>query len=237
MPKTEHRCLLEGSLLEAMADHEGMAAKKAKTEPKWKEDHITYFREAGIPWPPKDIPANEGMSERMNEIIYFADQTEPLVDDDDNDGAEPREQFADLNRSLKYLKKGTGEKVFSKKVPSLLATSIIWARRAEKKANGLHHMAWQGWDLHMYAGAESLTQVTNPRLRELAGNAFNGFTLVPILIGICSAMADIFVASKKPHTVSTPATTPSVVDVISSDSSNDGSSGDSDSSDSSSSSD
>ena len=157
-------------------------------DPDWGDKHLEAFREAQLAYPPnfEDFPdafsrAVLPLEGREREVAAYAELTLPWPD---KLGVV---QFFDINQSLQWLVGNSGSNFFSEHCQTIAGSSRIWAgvqlSEAEKRwalLPGSVLMKMTG-----YPGTPH--QSTNSSLMSsLAGNAFNAFSLGPILMGYCS---------------------------------------------------
>ena len=186
MNTTGPRADLHNELLSMLKTAAEGARKKQKADPAYKEDHIRIYREKGIKWPPDTTLVSAAihelshqMCERQFQIVFLGE----MIESPASTG------FMDINVSCRRLV-DHGPSLYKKKVPTLLETSQIYVRELAEKCDGLHHMAFQGWDITMYNKA-GLKDLSSSNLKDMAGNMFNAFFFVALILAMIVAIPKI----------------------------------------------
>ena len=112
----------------------------------------------------------------MQELIYFSRHT-ALKDWP----AELDEVTQDIDMSFRYC----ADHFESDRTPTIASSSVIWLHRRQRELWGGEALGIQGlpW---VQLSEEAQQLVTHKRMIDLAGNAFSGFVIAPI---ITSALA------------------------------------------------
>ena len=180
-------------------------------EPEWKQIHEQLFLENGLTWPPVEAPIDvlrqHFSRPRECEVIYFANK---LFPEEELDVA----RFFDANHSVERTLRCGSQKSkqadalnyanpWRTHVPTMTTHSSMVMRSMSasrgvcfKRIHPLEMMSLTGWALDMYRpGTDSApgpwygdeTQ-TPELLADLAGNAWSGFAVLPILISAIGAV-------------------------------------------------
>ena len=160
---------------------------------KFKDEHHEAYGVAGLRWPPNlnefDMIDPEGMSERKLEVAIFLHQRFPQ---DPSGGP----SFADINHSWGHLlgKLDQPRNAWTHMVPCLTEKSAILYRPEKvdsstgaiiRLLSGEELMSIIGWSSGMSVGqvADGTPLCEeNSLLTNLAGNAFSGYSVAPILM-------------------------------------------------------
>lgn len=219
---------------------EGAAARCSKGEPVFRDEHCELFKHAGLEWPPaltataqQDLHYNlTGLGERALEVVYFLDKHFPpkIVGTD-----KPELEFLDVNNSLGRLLKWQSSSSFkefmelqSPWAPSprtITGQSKIVMRSAQvgvptsvRCLEGWEVMSLIGWSPSMWKEGGPFVQ---PEVMcNMAGNAFSGFAVGPVLVAALSLLGR--------HSTAAPAPSPGHAAGCAGDACNSGSSSESD---------
>ena len=150
--------------------------KKQKEDLTWEADHLEVFKAAGVPWRPPidadpDLAHNvRHLPQRMKEIAYYQTHRARTVPDD-------VETFHDLNPTLRFNSCSIGT------VMTIICSATIYAAKEKRLLHGAELYALQGYPLKciLFGGAK---KISSRQATELAGNSFNGFAIVAILLGL-----------------------------------------------------
>ena len=186
---------------------EGFAEKKIAI---YKDDHLELYAQHSLRWPP-DVsgPAYQGLTRRAAEVLYFAHHMWPHTPSQDDKYAI---EFLDVNNSLARLLgskfvRGGGTPAQSE-LPSpwkamamtITGHSIICVRmRVDgvvhlRKAHAYEVMSLAGWDWSWWKPGRHLESESLGI--SLAGNAFSGFCIGPVVTAALVAHASILEATK-----------------------------------------
>ena len=157
--------------------------KRAKTDPNFKTEHLEYFRAANIPWPVKELPSkieDLHLTQRQSEVLLYCDTVAKPV--------EPGIEFVDVGCSLGRLcGENRQRRIWQRCCPTLTThTKLVLRMTAGDMAHqfrvlhGLECMQLIGWDRSMYKSSPPLGELA----LDLAGNAFSGFSLGPVLLAV-----------------------------------------------------
>lgn len=176
-----------------------------KSEPSFETEHMELFMEEGWPWPvTPEVFQNEcghmpHLSARAREVIFYANRKWSMPDD-------VSVQFLDCNCSLDRLRRVHGAWADSAPMTLVGTTQLIMRRRRSdapgfelRYITGVELMRMQGWSLGDFL-APTLTSADNDTTTSLAGNAFSGFAVGPVLL---AALPMLF-ASPPSHTTEVP---------------------------------
>lgn len=197
---------------------EAGAARCTKAEPGFRDEHCELFKHAGLEWPPSltELALNNlryklgGLGERCMEVVYFMDQHfpphGPLLQT-------PQLEFMDVNSSLARLlnwQPGSGEEKFAElRYPwcgsprTITGQSKIVMRTAQagvpssvRLLEGWEVMALIGWSPNMWKKGGPFVQ---PEVMcNMAGNAFSGFAVGPVLVATLALMGRPSTSARSP---------------------------------------
>jgi site-specific DNA-cytosine methylase len=162
----------------------GKKNKKSKTDqdkPKDKMefhvDHLQAYEAAGLHWPPvttEDFEDKAGhLPRRSKEIAWYLEQVFPV-------DKYPTESLHDLHLNMKWQKGLESE--LNTWCPCLTGSSRPWLRVAGRDLTGSEALALQGVDYEFQKPQRNGQMFTNPQRLDLAGNAFNAFCVLPLLL-------------------------------------------------------
>jgi hypothetical protein len=142
-------------------------------EPSYEADHLQKYTEHGLQWPPRWEEGQDGfggrvgyLPRRVQEVVCFLEQ---VHQEEIKAGIEV---YADVSLSIGCCRARRGS------TPCIVSTSRIWGLHLGRELAGEELLALQGFSLE--AQRESTTW-TPKQLADLAGNAFNGAVLAPLL--------------------------------------------------------
>ncbi|CAK0906276.1 unnamed protein product, partial [Prorocentrum cordatum] len=175
-------------------------------DPKFRDEHLEVYiaHEPRLDYPPNYLSiggepfqlACNQLEERARELVAYCELTEPWPTDAEI-------EFMDTNLSLRYLRGPSGaRRAWSTSCPCLAASSKIFVRAmvgGEKfwaLLPGVFLMRIIGYPVSSEGGevpsdneADEMWSWEDKKLMtSLAGNAFSGFCVGPLLIGFLSAM-------------------------------------------------
>jgi hypothetical protein len=130
------------------------------------------------------------LEERCREVIAFAEQTEPWSE------TQGTPHFFDCNLSMQYLLGKGGKRIFSERCPTIAASTKLWMRVISK--SGVKKWALlPGAKLMQLAGfpIEPHSSCDHKLMTSFAGNAFSGFSIGPVLMGLFSVVLNSTLAS------------------------------------------
>ena len=145
--------------------------RRLSDQEKWRARHLDFFQNAGLEWPPTvdkhlaDITAYLGR--RMQEIAFVLHTSTP------ENGAS--EQAVDINMSIDFSPAAAQDVI-----PLLACSSRIWLRRRERELRGGEALAAQGSSMERLKAEKP--SLTHSQMMELAGNAFNCFSMAAVVI-------------------------------------------------------
>ena len=186
--------------------------KTQRVDFKYLEEHNEFFRAIDVKWPPSLVAyphvCTTGMFERHVEVAIFLDCCYPR--DPTIEGPE----FIDANHSLGRImgrsahdctKEDFKKSVWTSQVPTITSMSSILMRWIPPDAKpdvmlrlltGVELMSVIGWSQVMWAPNTSAEMLAdNSTLTSLAGNAFSGYSIGPMLllgIMLTGASPDMF---------------------------------------------
>jgi hypothetical protein len=171
-----------------------MSVSLVAQEPEYKSDHLGYFREAQLAWPP-DLSSTqqvsfEGLGVRASELLFFLHKRFPA----ERDGLE----FADVNVNMKRLmaetSTGMPRNPWQDRPHCLTGQSKIVVHRTvscQSVVRPLHpteYFALIGWFLTSPNDEGSIMLPDAPMCANIAGNAFSAYHLGPVLIAFFACM-------------------------------------------------
>ena len=178
-------------------------AKKAReADCKWHEKDRDIFHDLSVKWPPVMDPAMlelfEGWGLRVAEIAHVAHQYFPLEVDD-------KWFFLDANHTLERLLRWNPaaprhvHNPWRRTCSTLTGHSKIVPRRRRSKTKELilrplfsiEGMRMIGWDLAFWRWPVFGDLVTQDVLVSLAGNAFSGYALTPLVIAVIGRLGRV----------------------------------------------
>lgn len=151
----------------------------------WEPDHLEMFREAKLSWPPdmKSDPeladAVKHLPRRMQEAAYWHVHR-PRPDPD-------ARTWHDLNPTLTFRSEVIGQ------VLTIVCTSVVLDRKMKKILSGIEIMSLQGYPRDLCCEAYA----TNTHLTELAGNSFNIYAFIAMILALFVAL-DLDIKDDKP---------------------------------------
>ena len=165
--------------------------KSAIVDPKYNEEHMEAYGMAGLRWPPNlqefGFINMAGMSERQQELAVYLHAKFPATDSEPN--------FVDINHSMSRLigQLDAPRNPWSAVIQTLTGQSSILMRWSPELASapacrlltGSELMKIIGWTPSMSVGqtADGLPAGEEEcMLVSLAGNAFSGFSVAPMMI-------------------------------------------------------
>ena len=157
------------------------AASQLSTKDKWATDgpgsHKDIFLSCGMKYPPcydgEEFEtfrlATQHMCERYRQIV-FSHSFRPCQ------GARPN-SFHDLHMNLKWQNSACDI------LPCITCTSVLWSVGLCRTLRGAEELSAQGFPLSMLP-----SNCSDRELRELAGNAFNGWVFLAIIMAAMAAL-------------------------------------------------
>lgn len=146
---------------------------KPTKQPEYEVDHLQHFERAGLPWPPSlsdDLQhACQHLSRRESEIVFL---------DEACMAGKTVETLRDLTMSIDW------GRLQENQSPCLVSTSRIWLRLRRRSLAPSEALALQGFSHRI----QKPTSVTPAQAMDLAGNAFCGAVVMPILSAVFACL-------------------------------------------------
>jgi hypothetical protein len=206
-----HRSItkLEDHLLEPHLRQVGLPDKtmSVDTSDQYKDTHFKAFKAASIDWPPTRYHSESFQAKQLTtrpfEVLHFCATVYPYDERPLDDGSWPP-QYLDVQKSLEFLinvDEPTTKNPWSTRIGTLTCSCQIYVRRATVvqladhdgsdlkldvfQLDGLELMSMIGWDFSMYGDG---CIPSHRDATKMAGNAFSGFAIAPVLGGVVAAL-------------------------------------------------
>ena len=156
----------------------GKTRKETKKEPdnltvaSWEQDHMEAFAECQLDWPPRTSDLHAYLPRRKQELVALYSHLCPPG----------QRRIDDINMSVFFGSPGTDL------LPCIVSSCTMWltdkGRGICRELHGAELMSIQGWAV----SEQLLENPVHEELKDMAGNAFCAFTLVPVLIALFSLL-------------------------------------------------
>lgn len=138
----------------------------------WMQDHMEAYETCKYPWPPdlSGIPSH--LPQRQQELVWLYNKLCPAGG----------RRIDDINMTVFFGSPGQDV------LPCIVSTCTMWyideSLKISRELHGLELMAVQGW----HYSENQMAETTHEQLKDLAGNAFCAFTVVPVILALFSIL-------------------------------------------------
>lgn len=178
------RCLQEREKMKP----DGAAKKKPAKEHDFEVKHFESFAAKSWQWPPPgDDPLMMSMvayPQRYKEVAYFWTRFQ-------REGSDAgQERVVDLHPTIDFGSNANP----ARSCPCIVATTKLFSIQQSRELTGYELLSLQGFDYeYLKPFTHELSSITHNQLGDLAGNAFNGYCLVPVTTNVkCGSFMLVF---------------------------------------------